>query len=436
MKKIVWSKLSPDAQKEALRRPAQRLGAAFQAQVENIVNRVRADGDSALLALTKELDDVNLESLQVSSAEREEAVAALSPAEHEALTIARANLQRFHQAQVPGEPLAIDTQPGVRCERIRRPIEAVGLYVPAGSAPLPSTVLMLGVPSAIAGCPVRVLCAPPQADGRMAPSIIAAAALCGIDLLFKVGGAQAIAAMAFGTETIPSTDKLYGPGNAWVTAAKRMVSTDDAGAAIDMPAGPSEVLVIADAQADPAFVASDLLSQAEHGPDSQALLVTPSTTLADAVADAVGQQLQVLTRAAITGQAIEHARLIVVDDLAEAVQVSNQYAPEHLIIQTAQPRALLPQITAAGSVFLGAWSPEAVGDYCSGTNHVLPTYGHARAWSGLSVDAFSKSVTVQELTAQGLRALAPTVLTMTKMEGLDAHGWAVRHRLNRLGPAQ
>lgn len=432
MKKIVWSNLSPEAREEVLCRPAQRLGGEFQARVESIVNRVREEGDAALLALTEELDGVALESLQVSAAEREEALAVLTPAEHEALAIARANLQRFHQAQVPSGPLTVETQPGVHCERIRRPIHSVGLYVPAGSAPLPSTVLMLGVPSAIAGCPVRVLCAPPQADGRMAPSIIAAAALCGIDLLFKVGGAQAIAAMAYGTETIPATDKLYGPGNAWVTAAKRLVSTDDAGAAIDMPAGPSEVLVIADAEANPAFVAADLLSQAEHGPDSQALLVTPSPALADAVAEAVLTQLKTLSRAQITGQAIEHARLIVVDDLAEAVDVSNRYAPEHLIIQTSQARALLDDVTAAGSVFLGAWSPEAVGDYCSGTNHVLPTYGHARAWSGLSVDAFSKSMTVQELTADGLRTLAPTVLTMTEMEGLDAHGWAVRHRLLRL----
>ncbi len=432
MKKIYWSELTAESRDEALRRPAQRLGSDFYAQVEAIVARVREGGDEALLALTRELDGVSLDSLQVSQEEREQAIAALSPREHEALAAARDNLQRFHQAQVPAEALRISTQPGVLCERVRRPIAAVGLYVPAGSAPLPSTVLMLGVPSAIAGCPVRVLCAPPQADGRMAPAIVAAADLCGIDLLFKVGGAQAIAAMAYGTESIPATHKLYGPGNAWVTAAKSLVSTDGEGAAIDMPAGPSEVLVIADGDADPAFVAADLLSQAEHGPDSQALLVTPSAALADAVAQAVDAQLQVLSRADITRRAVEHARLIVVADLAEAVDVSNRYAPEHLIIQTTRARDLLDDISAAGSIFLGPWSPEAVGDYCSGTNHVLPTYGHARAWSGLSVDGFCNSVTVQELTAEGLRTLAPTVMTMTEMEGLDAHGWAVRHRMERL----
>lgn len=434
MQKIYWSSLDDDARDRALQRPAQAVGEQVRASVARIIERVRREGDAALRALTEEFDRVSLNGLRVSAAEKDAALASLDEDEMAALRAAHGNLVRFHEAQL-GAPLRVETQAGVVCERVRRPIDAVGLYVPAGSAPLPSTVLMLGVPSSLAGCPVRVLCAPPRHDGTMHPSIIAAATLCGIESLFKIGGAQAIAAMAYGTESVPATRKLFGPGNAWVTAAKHLVSIDDDGAAIDMPAGPSEVMVIADGGADAVFVAADLLSQAEHGPDSQAILVTDSEALADAVAEAVHAQLEVLTRSDITRRAIAHVRLVIVQTMVEAVAVSNRYAPEHLIIQTEDARGLLEHINAAGSVFLGPWSPEAVGDYCSGTNHVLPTYGHARAWSGLSVDAFTTQITVQELSADGLRALAPTVLALAQMEGLDAHGWAVRHRLRRLGEA-
>jgi histidinol dehydrogenase len=431
VKKLLWSALSAAERTTALRRPASQAAAAVASDVARIIERVRRDGDDAVRALTHELDGVMLEQFAVGDDEKQAAIATLSAAEHQALATAKDNIERFHQAQV-GAALRVETMPGVVCERVRRPIGAVGLYVPAGSAPLPSAVLMLGVPSAIAGCPMRVLCAPPRSDGGMDPSIIAAASLCGIERLFKVGGAQAVAAMAFGTESIPRTHKIYGPGNAWVTAAKRAVAADDEGAAVDMPAGPSEVLVIADADASAEFVAADLLSQAEHGPDSQVVLVTPDGGFADAVIAAVDAQLGELSRGDITRRAIEHARVLIVESLDEAVAVSNAYAPEHLIIQTHEPRALVDAVTDAGSVFLGRWSPEAIGDYCSGTNHVLPTYGHARAWSGLSVEAFTKSITLQELSADGLRDLGPTAVTLATMEGLDAHGRAVQRRLDAI----
>ena len=427
MKRLLWSDLDEAQRAEALRRPAQ-AATGVAAGVARILERVRCDGDDALRELTRELDGVVLDDLAVDEAEQRAAEAALSAEQHRALVVARDNIRRFHEAQ-QAAPLRVETMPGVVCERVRRPIRAVGLYVPAGSAPLPSAVLMLGVPSAIAGCPVRVLCAPPRRDGTMDPAIVAAASLCGIDRLFKVGGAQAIAAMAYGTESVPRTFKIFGPGNAWVTAAKQAVAAADDGAAVDMPAGPSEVLVIADATASAEFVAADLLSQAEHGPDSQVVLVTPAPDFADAVATALDAQLATLSRGDITRRAIEHSRIIIVDSLAAAVEVSNAYAPEHLIIQTASPRELVADISDAGSVFIGRWSPEAIGDYCSGTNHVLPTYGHARAWSGLSVEAFTKSITLQELTAQGLAELGPTAVTLAQMEGLDAHGQAVQRRL-------
>jgi histidinol dehydrogenase len=429
--KLIWSAMSADEREGALRRPTADTAAAVAAEVAGILSQVRAEGDVAVRRLTRELDGVQLHDLAVTAAERREAMASLERTQRDALEQARSNLIRFHEAQLT-PPLRVETMPGVVCERVRRPIGAVGLYVPAGSAPLPSAVLMLGVPSALAGCPLRVLCAPPRPDGRMDPSIVAAAQLCGIEHLFKIGGAQAIAAMAYGTATVPRTHKIFGPGNAWVTAAKRAVASGDDGAAVDMPAGPSEVLVIADADADAGFVAADLLSQAEHGPDSQVMLITPDDGLADAVITELEHQLGQLSRSGVARQSIRHARIIVVDTLEEAVAVSNRYAPEHLIVQTADPRRLVDAITDAGSVFLGRWSPEAIGDYCSGTNHVLPTYGHARAWSGLSVDAFVKQVTMQELTADGLSSLGPTAVTLADMEGLDAHGLAVSRRLDAI----
>ncbi len=428
---LLWSQLTPDERAHALRRPPVTRSGQVDAEVRAIIERVRAGGERALIEITEQFDGVRLAELRVSPAQFEQAAAALTPSQHQALAQAHQRIQRYHLPQVR-QADQIETAPGVLCERVWRPIQSVGLYVPAGSAPLPSTVLMLGVPSALAQCPVRVLCAPPRRDGTIDPAILSAARLCGITDVFRLGGAQAIAAMAYGSESVPKTDKIFGPGNAWVTAAKAQVAQDHEGAAADMPAGPSEVMVIADAGANAEFVAADLLSQAEHGPDSQVVLVSTDTALARRVQQAIDQQLQQLTRATIARQALEHARLILVNTLDEATQLSNQYAPEHLIIQTAQPRALLPDITNAGSVFLGPWSPEAIGDYCSGTNHVLPTYGHARSYSGLSVDAFVRSMSVQECQPNGLDTIGPTGVTLAQLEGLDAHANAIELRLAQI----
>jgi histidinol dehydrogenase len=340
-------------------------------------------------------------------------------------------VRAFHAALAPA-PLAVEVMPGVRCERVTRPIGAVGLYVPAGSAPLPSTVIMLAVPAQLAGCPQRILCTPPGQQGGADPAVLAAAELCGIDTVFKIGGAQAIAALAYGTHSVPKVDKIFGPGNAWVTAAKQLVAADPQGAALDLPAGPSEVLVIADAFARPEFVAADLLAQAEHDPLSQALLVTDSATLAAAVASAVTAQARRLARQAILERSLLASRCLVVADLPTAFAVANEYAPEHLILQVREPRSWLESVRSAGSVFLGEWSPEPLGDYCSGTNHVLPTYGYARAYSGLSTLDFVKRITVQELSPAGLGALGPTAALLAHLEGLDAHANAVALRLAAL----
>jgi histidinol dehydrogenase len=307
--------------------------------------------------------------------------------------------------------------------------------VPAGSAPLPSTALMLGVPARIAGCREVVLCSPARADGRCDAAVLYAARLTGVHKVFKLGGAQAIAAMAYGTDSVPKCDKLFGPGNAWVTEAKLQVSSEPDGAAIDMPAGPSEVLVIADAEANPIFVVADLLSQAEHGPDSQVILVSESAALLDRVEMEVERQCAELPRAGIARQALAQSRLISVSSLAQAMEVSNRYAPEHLILQVAAPRDLLAHVESAGSVFLGAWTPESVGDYCSGSNHVLPTYGHARSYSGVSVASYQKQITVQELSADGLRAIGPCTATLAAAEQLEAHRRAVTLRLAELESA-
>jgi histidinol dehydrogenase len=320
----------------------------------------------------------------------------------------------------------------VLCERISVPIRAVGLYVPAGSAPLPSTAIMLAVPAAIADCPVRVLCTPPARDGSANAAVLVAARTAGIERIYKVGGAQAIAAMAYGTASIPKCDKIFGPGNAWVTAAKLLAAADPGGAAADLPAGVTEVLVIADAAARAEFVAADLLAQAEHGADAQALLVTDSAALAGAVADQVRSQAPRLSRAEILAASMAHIRLIVVDSLATAFDVANAYAPEHLLLEIEAPRAWLGRVQAAGAVFLGRWSPESMGDYCSGPNHTLPTYGYARTHSGLSLEDFQKRITIQELSPAGLLGLGPTAQVLAGLEGLDAHAAAVTVRLEAL----
>ena len=428
MKSVDWNTLDAAEREALLDRPAQARNAERARAVAEIIEAVRREGDAAVRALTNKLDGCDLADAAVGETEFAAAEAALDPILKQAIAEARARIESFHRAAMPA-PVRVETAPGVLCERIQRPVARVGLYVPAGSAPLPSTALMLGVPAQLAGCPEVVLCTPPRADGSADPTVLHAARQCGIDKVFRIGGAQAIAAMAVGTASVPRCDKLFGPGNSWVTEAKQQVSAVPGGPAIDMPAGPSELLVIADDTADPRFVAADLLSQAEHGADSQVLLVSDSSRLVGAAAAEVERQVAVLPREDIARQALAASRMILVGSLAQAAQVSNAYAPEHLILNVADPRALLQRIDSAGSIFLGGWSPESVGDYCSGTNHVLPTYGHARAWSGVSVASFLKQITVQELSADGLRGIGGCAVTLAEAEGLDAHARAVRLRL-------
>lgn len=424
----IWAELTEPAQRALLARPTVSARGDVGTTVRGIVDDVRREGDRAVRRYTAALDGVTLEDARVSRAELAAAESALNATQRRALETAITNVTRFH-AEQQSAPLRVEIMPGVVCERIVRPIDRVGLYVPAGSAPLPSAVIMLAVPAKLAGCPERVLCTPPDRDGRANPAVLVAAAACGVETIFKIGGAQAIAAMAYGTESVPSVDKIFGPGNAWVTAAKQLVAGDPDGAAFDSPAGPSEVLVLADETARPAFVAADLLAQAEHDPSSHAVLLTTSRSLADQVSQAIAAQAPQLSRQAILAASVRAIRLVVVADLATAVALSNAYAPEHLLLQVSDPRAVLAAITNAGSVFLGDYSPEPLGDYCSGTNHVLPTYGYARAYSGLSLHDFQKRITVQTIDEAGLRALGPTAITLAELEGLDAHAAAVRVRL-------
>jgi histidinol dehydrogenase len=428
MRILDWTSLSPAQRIDVLRRPAQRDAAAIRQTVQEIIDAVRRDGDAAVLQLTEKFDTVRLASMPVTPQEFAAAERALTDVQTAAIERAISNVRQFHAAQMPA-PLRVETAPGVICERFSVPIRAVGLYVPAGSAPLPSTAVMLAVPAGIAGCPVRVLCTPPARDGSADAAILVAARMAGIDQVFKCGGAQAIAAMAYGTAVIPKCDKVFGPGNAWVTAAKLIVAQDAAGAAADLPAGVTEVMVIADASARADFVAADLLAQAEHSPDAQSLLVTTSAGLAEEVARQVGRQLAPLSRGAILAESVAHMRLLIADSLDTAFEIANDYAPEHLLLEIREPRRWLSRVTAAGAVFLGHWSPESMGDYCSGPNHTLPTYGYAKAYSGLSLEDFQKRITVQELTPDGLAGLGPTAQTLAHLEGLDAHAAAVTIRL-------
>lgn len=428
MKQYLWNELDETQRNTVLRRPAMADDAALAKRVAAIIDRVRLEGDRALFALTEQLDGVKLDSLQVGPDELAGAEQRLGAPERDAIRAAAANIETFHKAQLPRD-LQVDTATGVRCERVFRPIQRVGLYVPAGSAPLPSTALMLGIPARLAACPTRVLCSPVRPDGRVDPAVLYAAHIAGVSQIYKLGGAQAIAAMAYGTQSVPKVDKVFGPGNTWVTEAKAQVDRDPAGAARDFPAGPSEVLVVADATARADFVAADLLSQAEHGPDSQVLLVTTSAQFGRAVAREIDVQLQRLGRAETARAALSHSSIVVVDTVSRALEVSNRYGPEHLLLQVEDPRRWLPEITAAGSVFLGPWAPESVGDYCSGTNHVLPTYGYAHKHSSLGVSDFMRAMTVQELSTQGIATIGPTAVTLAGLEGLDAHAHAVRLRL-------
>jgi len=427
MNRLQWSQLSDAEQAQALQRPVQAVAARTRESVAALIAAVRDDGDAALREISLRFDGVAPASFEVNDEEFAAAERAVPAELRQAMTEAADRIRLFHKAGM-SQGYAVDTAPGVRCERMVRPIGRVGLYVPAGSAPLPSTALMLGVPAQLAGCREVVLCTPPRRDGSADPAVLVAARLTGVHRVFKLGGAQAIAAMAYGTASVPACDKLYGPGNSYVTEAKQQVAQDGA-AAIDMPAGPSEVLVIADAGANPAFVAADLLSQAEHGPDSQVLLLTDDAGMLAKVEAQVQAQLAQLSRADIAAQALQSSRLILVDSLVQAFQISNRYAPEHLILALRDPRDWLAQVEAAGSVFLGDYTPEALGDYCSGTNHVLPTAGAARAYSGVSVASFQNMISVQAATAQGIAAIGNCARVLARAEGLDAHENAVALRM-------
>jgi histidinol dehydrogenase len=431
----IWSKLSQAEQQQALARPALKDSKLLQDTVSAIVHRVLSEGDAAVLAYTKEFDGAELSDLRLPLENIAQSHALISAEVKSAIDIAYANIRSFHEAQYPAD-IAIQTQPGVLCEQKHVALEKVGLYIPGGSAPLPSTVLMLGVSAQVAGCELPILCTPPSSKGSVAPEILYAASKCGIEHVYLCGGAQAIAAMAFGTDTIPKVDKIFGPGNSFVTEAKQQVSQRVDGAAIDMPAGPSEVLVLADANADPAFVASDLLSQAEHGPDSQAVLVSNSESLIKATQQQVLHQLTQLSRKQIAQQSIANSRFILTDSIEQAVAVTNAYAAEHLIVQTDNARDLLSSLKHAGSIFLGAYSPESAGDYASGTNHVLPTYGYARNYSSLGLLDFMRRYTVQELSATGLQNIGQAIIDLANAEGLDAHSRAVSLRLDALASSE
>ncbi|RPE09518.1 histidinol dehydrogenase [Chitinophaga lutea] len=416
--KNTWSTL--------LKRPALDTR-QLEATVSAILNDVKTNGDAAVLKYTAQFDKVELPGLRVDAEEMAAADEALDEPLKNAIRQAAANIEAFHRAQVE-EVTMIETMPGVQCWRKPVGIEKVGLYIPGGTAPLFSTILMLAIPARLAGCSEIVLCTPPGRNGRVHPAVLWAAQYTGITQVFKTGGVQAIGAMAFGTESVPRVYKIFGPGNQYVTCAKQLVNS--AGTAIDMPAGPSEVAVFADDSCVPAFVAADLLSQAEHGPDSQVLLVTTSEAVIAAVKAEVEAQLERLPRKDMAQQALNNSRLVLVNDRDEAMDLLNDYAPEHLIMACENDEALATRVINAGSVFLGNYSPESAGDYASGTNHTLPTNGYATAYSGVSVDSFVKKITFQRLTREGLQALAPAIEAMAAAEGLEAHKNAVTIRIN------
>ncbi|OYU55345.1 MAG: histidinol dehydrogenase [Chitinophagaceae bacterium BSSC1] len=404
---------------------------ALEAKVLSVLNAVQQEGDAAILRYTQSFDGIALsnEDQLVSEAEIAAAIKVLPTELKQAIEQAATNIRLFHQSQV-SEPVVVETMPGVKCWRKSVGIERVGLYIPGGSAPLFSTILMLGIPAQIAGCKEVILCSPPNKTGGLHPAILFAAQLVGIQKIYKIGGVQAIGAMAYGTQSIPKVSKIFGPGNQYVTCAKRLVQQE--GIAIDMPAGPSEVCVLADATANPAFVAADLLSQAEHGADSQVLLVTTSLDLANAVEQELELQLNKLSRKELAIKSLDNSTCILIESMNQGLALVNAYAAEHLIIASAQPELLAEQVVNAGSIFLGHYSPESVGDYASGTNHTLPTNGYARAYSGVSVDSFVKKITFQQLSPAGLKDIASTVTLMAMAEGLDAHANAVNVRLDYL----
>lgn len=418
--KTEWSQL--------LKRPVMETERLFDT-VRAVIQEVRTNGDRAVLKYEEQFDKVSLPALAVSEAEVEEAGSLIDEDLKAAIRLAHRNIEAFHSSQ-RFESQKVETAPGVTCWQKAVPIEKVGLYIPGGTAPLFSTVLMLAIPARIADCSEIVLCTPPGKDGKVHPAVLFAAKMAGVHHIFKAGGIQAIAAMAYGTESVPKVYKIFGPGNQYVTAAKQLVSLRDV--AIDMPAGPSEVEVLADESANPVFVAADLISQAEHGVDSQAILITTSVSLQQAVKEEVERQLATLPRKEIAEKSLANSKLIVVNSLEEAIEMTNEYAPEHLIIETRDYESIVPHIINAGSVFLGSLTPESAGDYASGTNHTLPTNGYAKAYSGVNLDSFVRKITFQEITPEGIRHIGPAIETMAANEHLDGHKRAVSLRLQHL----
>ncbi|MDR3424246.1 MAG: histidinol dehydrogenase [Alphaproteobacteria bacterium] len=428
MKTIIWEKASKRQKAQALARPRQGENAELAKSVALILGEVKSRGDDALRAFSLKFDGVSRKRFRVSPKEIEAAAFSIAPSLRAAMKRAKANIEKFHKAEFP-QSMQVETMPGVKCALHWRALGKIGLYIPAGTAPLFSTLMMLAIPARLAGCKNVILCSPPQRDGKIHPAILAAAQLCGVCDVFAVGGAQAVAAMAYGTRTIPKVDKIMGPGNAYVTMAKQLVAQDPEGAAIDMPAGPSEAMVIAESAARPDWVAADLLAQAEHDAMAQTVLVTTSAAFAKKVEAEIARQIAVLPRRAIAEKSIAESRMIVVANMKTAIDVANLYAPEHLIIHNKDAAKYLPSIMTAGSVFLGELTPESAGDYASGTNHVLPTHGYARAYSGITLSSFMKSMTAQSLTREGLRELGPAIVTMAEAEGLYAHANAVNVRM-------
>lgn len=416
-------------QQQLLQRPQQQKS-QVEAAVNTIIDRVKKDGDTALKSYAIQFDNAVLENLQVTMQEIQQAATLVDTPLKAAIQTAFDNIYKFHKACFTQDYPVVETMPGITCWRKSLPIKKVGLYIPGGSAPLFSTVLMLAVPAKIAGNERVILCSPTDSSGNINPVVLYTANLCGVTEIYKVGGAGAIAAMTYGTDSIPAVDKIFGPGNAFVTRAKELAQ--QAGVAIDMPAGPSEVLIIADQHANPAFVAADLLAQAEHGADSQVILLTDSVALSDAVNEQLNLQLSSLSRKLTTAKALENSTTIVLPDIAACVNWSDVYAPEHLIINTTNADEVAQQIQVAGSIFIGSYTCESLGDYASGTNHTLPTYGYARNYSGVSVDSFVNKVTYQKATPQGIKNLGPAVELMATAEGLDAHKNAVSVRLREL----
>ncbi|MBT4760572.1 MAG: histidinol dehydrogenase [Bdellovibrionaceae bacterium] len=431
MQQLIWSELNEQEKLLALNRPGVSHSDSLTESVKSILLEVKKNKHKAVQQFTSKFDSVKLEDIRVSVQEFKEAEELVPENVVKSFELAIENIKKFHHAQKFSN-IKLDVMPGIQCEQVARAIGKVGLYVPGGTAPLPSTVFMLAIPAEIAGCGKRVICTPPQSNGKIDANILMAAKMVGVTEIYKVGGAQAIAAMAYGTEIIPKVDKIFGPGNSWVTEAKVQVAQDPSAAVCDMPAGPSEVLVISDEQANPEFVATDLLSQAEHGVDSQVILLSTCKNHIAAVKTALMNFTEQLDRKSIIVESLKHSKMILVNSIDEALEVSELYAPEHLILQFQNADKYLNRINNAGSVFVGPWTPESVGDYASGTNHVLPTFGYAKNLSGLNLDSFCRKMTIQTLTPEGILAIGPTVETLAGIEGLNAHKLAVTVRLKQL----